>query len=145
MDRMKVAQELMLAARELVGIGKWESPKGARKTWRRKRNDGSYEYRESKPSEHPKRKTHEDIHGRMEQEAKRFLKDAKPGKGDREEMVDAVDFAVKTLKRHVGLRTFDKAGERAVKDLRSIGQEFDSPEVNEFADGLSKELRESKG
>ena len=50
--RRKVSSDLLLLAREILGIaGKssWEAPKGERKEWRRKKPDGSYEYSYEKP------------------------------------------------------------------------------------------------
>jgi len=48
MNRVLVARQLVKAARELLGSD-WESPSGGRKTWRRKKNDGTYEYRSTEP------------------------------------------------------------------------------------------------
>lgn len=50
MNRVLVARQLVKAARELLGAGKWEAPNGMRRTWRRKKDDGSYEYRTHAPS-----------------------------------------------------------------------------------------------
>lgn len=42
--------ELLLIAREVLGLhGKWEAPVGERKNWRLRKQDGTYEYRDTPP------------------------------------------------------------------------------------------------
>lgn len=53
----KAALEVLGMARMVLGATtkrEWESPEGDRKNWRRKRPDGSYEYRESPPGDEKK-------------------------------------------------------------------------------------------
>jgi len=63
-DRMtQAALDLLGMAREVLGATKqndWESPQGDRKTWRKKRPDGTYEYRDTPPGKDTKKPEKED-------------------------------------------------------------------------------------
>lgn len=66
-DLHRVAGELLGMARMMIGAvkkDKWESPRGRRKTWRKRLPDGTYEYRDTPPEgktpnkpEQPEKKT----------------------------------------------------------------------------------------
>lgn len=45
----RVAIDLLGLARSFLADDKWEAPQGDRKNWRRRQQDGSYEYRETPP------------------------------------------------------------------------------------------------
>ena len=48
MSLLGAAKELARIAR-VIAASDWEAPSGGRKTWRRKKNDGTYEYRTTAP------------------------------------------------------------------------------------------------
>jgi hypothetical protein len=45
----QAAMDILALARSILSENKWEAPRGDRRNWRRRKNDGTYEYRESPP------------------------------------------------------------------------------------------------
>ena len=71
-DRMReAALDLLGMAREVLGAVKkneWESPRDGRKNWRRKKPDGTYEYRDNPPGDDDKKPLKEEpkrVHSKM--------------------------------------------------------------------------------
>ena len=50
-DDMKLAREVLKIARVLLSLDKWEAPNSDRRNWRKRNPDGSYEYRETAPTD----------------------------------------------------------------------------------------------
>lgn len=77
-DLRQAAIEILRMAREVLGEDKWEPPAGERKNWRRKKQDGTYEYRETPPEgQEPKQDGND---SKVEQDGKQESKKEAPAK-----------------------------------------------------------------
>lgn len=78
-DALKqAALDVLGMAREFLAADKWEPPAGARKNWRRRKPDGSYEYRDAPPEgQGPKQ---QEDGSTVEQAPKKEPKKDKPAK-----------------------------------------------------------------